>query len=457
MPESKGRDTDRPVGAPAIIGAVMLRRRAPLLAVVLALVAAVAAVVLLLRGGDEDSRRPRAPGADPIAFVPAERADVALDLDTRDAFVVLAAQRLIPRISSLTPEQVTPLLGGRVAVATDARGHHLAFSTDAPPPPGGRRARGRVVVVAPRPTPLTPAPGARRRFDARFAGLPPAAASAPRSGRSRCWNLTSRPLAGGARCATAPPSSPTTCGCRSSSTPTRRESSPPICRSPPAPPLRRPTGQAPVVIGLRDPARSVAFARASGFVPELAIVDRLPGFLRPDLDDLGTDGTLTLPRLDPRRMTLRAEPRDPGDWASKLGRLDVLARIADPVVGLDVQERDGVYTLLQDGRAVVRARRVRPRADAEHRSRRRPAQGRRGSRHTTAARGGRRPDTARHGGRARPGPARAAARRQRHRLGARGAVRPQRRAAAGAALSACRPIAPISSSARASGDPGAAV
>ncbi len=54
-------------------------------------------------------------------------------------------------------------------------------------------------------------------------------------------------------------------------------------------------------------------------------------------------------------MTLRAEPRDPGDWASKLGRLDVLARIADPVVGLDVQERDGVYTLLQDGRAVVRA------------------------------------------------------------------------------------------------------
>jgi hypothetical protein len=114
-------------------------------------------------------------------------------------------------------------------------------------------------------------------------------------------------------------------------------------------------GQAPVVIGLRDPARSVAFARASGLVPALALVDRLPGFLRPNLDDLGTEGTLTLPRLSPERMTLRAEPRNPGDWASKLGRLDALSGIASPVVGLDVQERDGVYTLLEDGRVIVRA------------------------------------------------------------------------------------------------------
>jgi hypothetical protein len=333
---------------------VIARRRVPLLAAISALVAAVA-VVLLLRGGDEDSKRPSTPRADPIAFVPAERADLTLDLDTRDALVVLAAQRLIPRVSSLTPAQVTPLLGGRVAVATTPEGSYLAFSTDAAPPPGGRRARGRMVVVAPRPTALTLAPGARRRFDARFAGLPPAegvrAAFRPQSllqpgvANTR-WGRSLRDgaavLADDLRVPFIVHADPAAV----------LPGDLPIAPGTTAPTTH---GRAPVVIGLRDPARSVAFARASGLVPELALVDRLPGFLRPNLNDLGTDGTLTLPRLRPERLTLRAEPRNPGDWASKLGRLDLLAEIASPVVGLDVQERDGVYTLLQDGRVIVRA------------------------------------------------------------------------------------------------------
>jgi hypothetical protein len=209
------------------------------------------------------------------------------------------------------------------------------------------------VVVAPRPTLLTP--GARRRFDARFAGLPPAhgvrAAFRPQTllqpaVASTRWGQSLRDgaavVADDLRVAFLVHADPA--GILPGDLPI-------------APGATAPTthGQAPVVIGLRDPARSVAFARASGLVPALALVDRLPGFLRPNLNDLGTDGTLTLPRLSPDRMTLRAEPRDPGDWASKLGRLDALSGIASPVVGLDVQERDGVYTLSQDGRVIVRA------------------------------------------------------------------------------------------------------
>ena len=335
---------------------MILRRRAPLLAAALALVLAAAVVaVLLLRGGDEESKRPSTPRADPIAFVPAERADLALDLDTRDALVVLAAQRLVPRVSSLTPLQATPLLGGPVAIATTPEGSYLAFSTDARPPPGGRRARGRVVVVAPRPTPLAPAPGARRRFDARFAGLPPAegvrAAFRPQSLLSPGVANTrwGRSLRDGAAVLTDDLRVPflvhaDPAGIAPADLPI-------------APGAGAPTthGRAPVVIGLRDPARGVALARESGLVPELALVDRLPGFLRPNLADLGSDGTLTMPTLAPERMTLRAEPRNPGDWATKLGRLETLSGIAKGVVGLDVEERDGAYTLLQDGRVIVRA------------------------------------------------------------------------------------------------------
>jgi hypothetical protein len=334
---------------------VTARRRAPLLAAVLALLAVAAVAVLLLRGGDDRSPRSRAPGADPIAFVPAERADVALSLDTRDALVVLAAQQLIPRVSSLTPTQVTPLLGGLVAVATTPEGSHLAFSTDAPPPPGGRRARGRIVVVAPRPTALTPAPGARRRFDARFAGLPPAAgvraafrpqSLLPPAIANTRWGRSLRDGAAVvAEDLTVPfliHADPTGIG----------PADPPIAPGATAPATH---GQAPVVIGLRDPARGVRFARESGAVPGLDLVDRLPEFLRPHLDDLGVDGTLTMPTLGLERLTLRTEPRDPGDWATKLGRLEALSWIAKRVVGLAVEERDGVYTLLQDGRIVVRA------------------------------------------------------------------------------------------------------
>jgi hypothetical protein len=213
------------------------------------------------------------------------------------------------------------------------------------------------VVVAPRPTPLAPAPGARRRFDARFAGLPPAegvrAAFRPQSLLSPGVANTrwGRSLRDGAAVLTGDLRVPflvhaDPAGIAPADLPI-------------APGAGAPTthGRAPVVIGLRDPARAVAFARDSGLVPELALVDRLPGFLRPNLADLGSDGTLTMPTLAPERMTLRAEPRNPGDWATKLGRLHALSGLIRflGLANVRIDRRsDGAYAIEQDGRLAGR-------------------------------------------------------------------------------------------------------
>ena len=53
-------------------------------------------------------------------------------------------------------------------------------------------------------------------------------------------------------------------------------------------------------LGLRDPAHTLAFARQAGLLQELDLLDQLPGFLKPDLNNLGPNGTVTSPSLDLR-------------------------------------------------------------------------------------------------------------------------------------------------------------
>jgi mRNA-degrading endonuclease toxin of MazEF toxin-antitoxin module len=85
-------------------------------------------------------------------------------------------------------------------------------------------------------------------------------------------------------------------------------------------------------------------------------VDRLPGIVKPNLDDLGPNGTITTPSLDLNHLTLRAEPSNPGDWSSKLGRLQSLASIAGRLLGgTRIDKDNGVYSVTQGGELVVRA------------------------------------------------------------------------------------------------------
>jgi hypothetical protein len=65
---------------------------------------------------------------------------------------------------------------------------------------------------------------------------------------------------------------------------------------------------------------------------------------------------VTTPSLDLDHLTLRAEPRNPGDWSSKLGRLDALSGIAKRAgIDIDIDHHDGAYDISQDGKLVARA------------------------------------------------------------------------------------------------------
>src|SRR3954468_5040146 len=122
----------------------------------------------------------------------------------------------------------------------------------------------------------------------------------------------------------------------------------------PQPPQAR--GSAPLVVGLRDPAQTLAFARPAGLLQPLDLLDQLPGFLKPDLTNLGPNGTVTSTGLDLDHLTARFEPPDSGDWATKLGRIDTLAGLAGKAIlgGLSIEHRDGAYTLTSNGDLVAR-------------------------------------------------------------------------------------------------------
>jgi hypothetical protein len=356
----------------------VLRSRAPLLAAALALLAGVLAVVLLLRGGDDDKAQP-AVRADPLAYLPAGTADVVFDLDTREPLVGLAVEQLAPRATdgAVTAEQVHELVGGRAAVALDGGKAWLAFATDAPAPRPAKgaaaAARDGVVVVAPSAADLkasldrATAPAsryARVTFDKRFAGLPrDAGARVAFDGRTLLgqrspqiantpWGRSLRDGAAvlatsGAQLRVPFKVTADPIGLKPADLPIATGARPPQAR-----------GDAPLTVGIRDPAQTLAFARRAGLLTELDLLDQLPGFLKPDLGDLGPNGTVTSSSLDLQgHLTARFEPRDPGGWSTKLGRIDTLAGIVgDAVPGdLKIDKRDGAYTLTQNGKLVARA------------------------------------------------------------------------------------------------------
>jgi hypothetical protein len=355
----------------------VLRRRAPLLLAALALVAGAAAAVVLLRGGTDD-KPTRAARAEPLAFVPAGRADVVFDLDTRQPLVALAVEQLAQRVThgALSADQAQTLVGGRAAVALNAGKAWLAFSTDAPAPRpthgAAAAARDGVVLVAPTAADLAAAEAAARvpsakyaraTFDKRFAGLPAAAGArvafdpkallAQRSPQAAntAWG---RSLRDGAAVLTVT-GPEVRVPFRITADPIGLQPEDLPLATGPQPPQAR--GSAPLVAGLRDPAHTLAFARQAGLLQELDLLDQLPGFLKPDLTNLGPNGTVTSTSLDLDHLTARFEPPDPGDWATKLGRIDALAGLAGKAVlgGLSIDHRDGAYTLTNDGELVARA------------------------------------------------------------------------------------------------------
>ncbi|HEY7620622.1 MAG TPA: hypothetical protein VH834_12665 [Solirubrobacteraceae bacterium] len=351
----------------------MRRRHGPLLIAALALVAAVVALVVVLhnRGDDTDKK---AAGGEPLAYVPAGSDDVVLDLDTREPLVALAVEDLAPRLTknAVTSEQVHPLLGGRAVVATHAGKAWLIFATGqpAPRPSQGAAAAANdgVVVIAPSRAELAAslhgarqpsAKYARATFDKRFAGMPAGAGARvafdPRPLLAqRAPQIANTPWARSLRDGAAVL---TTSG-NELHLPFRITADPvglkpadlPIATGA-APPSAR--GKAPLIAGVRDPAHTLAFLRAAKVLPALDVLNELPGILRPDLNDLGPNGTVTSPALDLNRLTVRSEPAEPKIWST---RLKVIAGLAGKLgfSGADVEEHDGAYTITADGKLVGR-------------------------------------------------------------------------------------------------------
>lgn len=354
----------------------MGRPRRPLIFAGLAVLAVAAIVAGLVVGRSSDPAPRRAPpAADPLSFVPAD-ADAVFALDTGAPLVGLAVEELLPRVGpgALTAAQVGRLIGGPAAVAITGDRVWLAVATSAPAPrplAGAAAAkRDGVVVVAPDAVALRAAldqaarpaaRAARATFARRFAGLPassarvafdpPALMSALAPGLAATrW---ARSLRDGAAVLSSAGDQ--------LRVPFRLRGAPaavtaadlPLATGPAVPQAR---GRAFLVLGVRDPAQSLRFARGAGLLPGLRVVDRLPGFLRPDLGSLGPQGTVTTSDLF-GHVTVRTEPPDPGDWSSKLGRLDALSGLIR-VIGLaDVRvdrAPDGAYTIAEGGRLLVR-------------------------------------------------------------------------------------------------------
>jgi hypothetical protein len=357
--------------------AAVTRRRATLLAAAVALLAAAVAVVFLLRGGDDDGGRQTA-RAEPLAYVPAGSADVVFDLDTRAPLVGLAVEQLAPRLTdgALSADQASALVGGRAAVAIGDGKAWLAFATDAPAPRPGRgavaAARDGVVVVAPSAVDLKQAldgargPAARyarATFDKRFAGLPADAGARVAFDPRPLLARRSPQLAGTAWGRSLRDGAAVLSTSGSELRVPFRITADPVGLTPGDLPIAtgaqppRARGSAPLVVGLRDPAHTLAFARQAGLLSELDLLDQLPGFLKPNLNDLGPNGTVTSTSLDLAHLTARTEPPDPGDWETKLGRIDTLAGLAGKAVlgDLRIDHRDGAYALTEGGELVARA------------------------------------------------------------------------------------------------------
>jgi hypothetical protein len=115
-------------------------------------------------------------------------------------------------------------------------------------------------------------------------------------------------------------------------------------------------GSAPLTLGVRDPAHTLAFVRTAGLIPALDVLNELPGIVKPNLDDLGPNGTITTSGTDLSRITLRTEPPNPGDWSRKLSLIDTFGGIAKDVgaSGVGIDHKNGEYDFTQDGQLVAR-------------------------------------------------------------------------------------------------------
>ena len=117
----------------------------------------------------------------------------------------------------------------------------------------------------------------------------------------------------------------------------------------------RAAGRGPVVAAVRSPAQTLSFLRSAGLLPALDVLSRAPGFLRPDLSDLGPQATIVA--ADERTLTVRMTPPDPGDWSTKLARLDALSGLIRFAGLADVRidrATDSAYTIESDGALVGR-------------------------------------------------------------------------------------------------------
>ena len=349
------------------------RRRALVIAAPLLVVVAALLLLLVLVGDDRDERAPRprpsAPaGLEPLAFMPAG-ASAVLDFDTTQAPGSFAAIGLIPELpgSPLDAGQVQRLTGGHIAVAlADERVWIAAQTRAAPPRPSGGAVaakRDGTVVVAPSApalqTALAGAPAAakdaRATFDRRFAGLPASgvrvafdprtllAARSPTVAGS-AWG---RSLRTGAAVLVISGDRVTLPFEVSADPAGLSPAELPIATGADAP---RAAGQGPVVAAVRAPAQTLSFLRSVGLLDALDVLSRAPGFLRPDLSDLGPQATIVA--ADQDRLTVRTTPPDPGDWSTKLGRLDALSGLIRFAGLADVRidrEPSGAYRIESNG------------------------------------------------------------------------------------------------------------
>ncbi len=349
-----------------------LRRGGVIVAPLLLLLVLVLGVFVLSRGSNDEPGNappPRAPEAiEPLAFMPAGAA-VVLDFDTGQPAAVVAAAALVSQLpgATLSAEQVEALAGGRMAVAFDGGQMWLAAQTrSAPPRPSGdavAAARDGTVVIAPSAPALQASlAGAdaisgtvRASFERRFAGLPASsmrvafdprsllATGSPAIART-AWGRSLRDGAAvvvvrGDRLVLVFDISADPNGLSSASLP--------IVTGAGAP---QANGRGPVVAAVRSPSQTLSFLRSAGLLGALDVLGRAPGFLRPDLSDLGPQATIVA--ADQRTLTVRLTPPDPGDWSTKLARLDALsglirfANLAD--VRID-REPGGAYSIESDG------------------------------------------------------------------------------------------------------------
>ena len=276
------------------------------------------------KGGYDPSRSPTCPPAS---------ADVVFDLDTREPLVALAVEQFAPRVTNgaLTADQVARARR-RARRGGDRRRQGMAgLRYRRAGAPSQRRRGGRARATAwssSRRAPRTcrralddaRAPAARyarATFDKRFAGLPADAGARVAFDPRVLLGQRSPELAatrvGRARCATAPPCS-TTRGTelrvpfRITARPRRPDAGRPADRHRPAAAaaLAEAPRSSPACATRRTRSRSRAQA---GLLSELGLLDQLPGFLKPDLSDLGPNGTVTSPSLDLTRHSPRASSR----------------------------------------------------------------------------------------------------------------------------------------------------